>query len=310
MIQHCPGCGVRLDVRRILAGSDVTCPKCHRIFTVAQTVELAKPRARVRPTKSHSIYAWFVGLPCGVLLVALALLILVPLAYGMYDRYQAVKRAERAASEAAAEAERQRRYQRELEQERLRQQGEEARRRQEQEHERTLKEEERKKWEAWERDRKRESDDKARQEREEREANERAAREKREQDERARNEERQRQREEAARIEREREQTVQRDHDEILAYMQNLPVYSNLTNQAWYGSVRRGASTENPSKEGRLHCLQGEVIRGGGDAKRAKVTLYYYFLINDLGIVAREKFEGGNGNLKTIKLLEGNPFDR
>jgi hypothetical protein len=74
--------------------------------------------------------------------------------------------------------------------------------------------------------------------------------------------------------------------------------------------VRRGASTDNPPKEGRLYCLQGEVIRGGGDIKRAKVTLYYYFLVNDLGIVAREKLEGGNEKLKTIKLLEANPFAR
>jgi hypothetical protein len=296
MIQHCPECDAKLSIRRALTGRDVTCPKCHQVFTVAQTVALARPRTKIRPTGTHSIYAWFVGLPCGILMLVLAIAILVPIGCLVYGCYEARKQAEL----LALEEERERQYQRELEEQRIRQAAEGKRRELDARRQLALQE-------ATNRAKR----DKAQQElelkrvaAEERIAAEQAqlAKERFAQEaaEKARREEAA----EAERLKKEHGRMIERDHDEILAYMrQNLPVIKNLKNLLWYDPVH-GALAADSSKQGKLYRLQGRITKVGSDFKTTTETLNYYFLVQNLSILAWEKSYGDYGTLKKLKPLE------
>jgi hypothetical protein len=97
-IVQCPECDAPIKLLNAGTSGRVSCPSCGFAFpVVVKDAPNAKRKlVKVAPTKPHSIYAWFVGLPLGILLISVALLILVPLSYVSYQVYSHhIKEAER-----------------------------------------------------------------------------------------------------------------------------------------------------------------------------------------------------------------------
>jgi hypothetical protein len=294
--------------------------------TMTNDDQKGKEPAKLLPTKPHSIYAWFVGLPLGVLIVLSALTILLwKVAIPAYVLHIEEQEAEKAAQERKAEQEKVV----ELigvEQKRLDKQltlaEKQALRAHELEKER-LQEETRRAKEKAEQERKnREEFLRLQAEEEKQKAKERAEELKR-QTEREESESR---REAEIEAERNRLQDIEDDHKAIMAYMKvNMPTQNSRTNFIWELPVRAvtvkvnaGMGIFGPlgekltdgddfaSKQGKLYRLQGKLSSGGilgANEKPVPKTFSYYFLISD-GQVIRWQEASSDKTLTMCKVLK------
>jgi hypothetical protein len=282
MKQYCPNCGAKLAIPPTYSGKEVVCPRCHKEFTPRATVALASKSARLKPVKDHSIYAWFVGLPCGICLIALSLAIVVPVGYYMYDRYEAKVRAEQMAAEEAsrqlAELEaRERLAKDEAEQKRLRE-------------ERQLEEARQDKLRADQRERE-EQQRKADVEKERIAAQERTAihQAQLERERLAREAEQQKVREAKERLDRadrEAKEQIERDHDEILAYARkNVPVIKRMKDLSWHAPVN-GIYNK---KTGRIYWVSGSIRTINSNLQQETANLAYFFFMREGSVLEYEK---------------------
>lgn len=90
----CHSCGVSYRINDNLAGRQVTCRDCQERQLVESSLQ-----KHFAPRKSHSIYAWFVGLPVGLLFLSWAGCV----GYHQYDRWQEKQEEKRQQEEAKEE---------------------------------------------------------------------------------------------------------------------------------------------------------------------------------------------------------------
>jgi hypothetical protein len=233
------------------------------------------PRVNLAPRKSHSIYAWFIGLPCGILLLAMALSVVVSVAVYAYWNYRARAELDEIKAGAAAEEKRQQeeaRHQKEEAQarEKAEQEAKERQYREElllkeREHEKELQARERERQKQIEADVLKEQE-KTRQ----------AEQERLRQAEEAK-------REEARRREEQRLAAIDKDHETILRFVKKSVTETKLEDLLWSApSMARTAK-----QKGRLYRLECNYRVFG----KGKVGIVYQFFMVDDAVVDWQRGE-------------------
>jgi hypothetical protein len=226
-------------------------------------------RVNLAPRKSHSIYAWFIGLPCGILLLAMALAVVVSAVVYAYWNYRARVELDEIKAAAAAEEKRQ--------QEEVRHQKEEAQAREAAEREakdRQYREE----LQAKERQHEKELEAQERQRQKEIEAEVLKEQEKTRQAEQERlRQAEERKQEEARKREEQRLAAIERDHEVILRFVKKSVTENKLEDLLWSAPSK----AHTAKQQGRLYHLECNYRLFG----KGKVGIVYQFFMVDDAVV-------------------------
>jgi hypothetical protein len=294
MIQYCPECKAKLDIHPSTFNTEVDCPKCHGTFTPRPVAPLAKRKAKVKPTKDHSIYAWFVGLPCGVLLLAMSLAVIFPIGCFSYYTYMAHQRAEQLALEEASR----RRQEQDLQERLLHEKAEQQRQEQERAFQLAQQDKQLKVQHEREEAVRQVELEKQRLQSQERMAREQAALEKERLAKQERDQQQQLAQAEVERLRREKQAAIDQDHGEILDYTKkNMPAFKNAKHIHWESPLP--ATTLDGKQEGILYGLRGDIRRVNATTFKAEtVFLQYYFLIQNRKVLDYENVMGASSMTK------------